>query len=75
MEKIITCKRCDGAGYVWDKSEIILTGLLSYGLAPLLANSLAEDDEDNDMKKRCPKCDGHGLIKIVNTDKLRSYYE
>jgi len=59
---IYKCPKCKGKGYYWDKDQLLLTGVFTAGLLPLLYSLLPPGDA-NMYRKDCYICDGEGIIK------------
>lgn len=52
--QLYECSRCDGEGTVFNRDSLLLT--IAFPIAWMACADI--------LRKRCPKCDGKGYIKI-----------
>jgi len=58
---IYKCPKCNGKGYYWDRSDLLIETLFTAGVMTII-NALTEPDEAG-AKKPCGICDESGIIR------------
>jgi len=61
----IVCTKCDGEGYLMNRSQQVAMGILTLGMWPLMDAALSNSAADSLMSRKCPQCRGSGVLSTT----------